>query len=102
MSRKPETPRTDDSPAGMDRATKDIPAGPRYSSSKEILELEAELVADGVDLGNRAIPAEYHPETRTYSDADAIREEIEAELDTDHPNRSLIGLLNEQLAEVET
>lgn len=96
MSRKPETPRTDDDPAGFSE-TADIPAGRRYSSNRDILAIEAELVADGVELSNRAIPVEYHPENREYDDPDTIRGLIEDEIATDHPNRQLIGLLNSQL-----
>jgi hypothetical protein len=96
MSKKPQTPRTNDGPAGNSTVA-DIPAGRRFTSSEEILRIEAELIADGVNLPNRAIPAEYHPEQRDYDSPEDIRAEITTEAEKEHPNRSLIGLLNEQL-----
>lgn len=96
MSKKPQTPRTNDGPAGNSTVA-DIPPGRRFTSSEQILRIEAELVSDGVNLPNRAIPAEYHPETRDYDDPATIRDTIVTEANKDHPNRSLIGLLNAQL-----
>jgi hypothetical protein len=96
MSNKPETPGYDVNTPG-ESTTPDIPAGPRFSGSEEILRIEQELVAEGRDMPNRAIPLEYHPEKRDYDDAEQIRAEIEAEAEKEHPNRSLIGLLNRQL-----
>ena len=99
MSRKPDTPRTDDTPAGTDRDLNDIPVGRRFSANSELLEIERELVADGVELPNRAIPIEYYAESRSYTD-DEIRSIIEAELEKDAPNRQLIGYLNEVKAQL--
>jgi len=98
MSRKPTTPGVNNSPDNAGNEITAIRPGRRYSSNTDILQMEAALVADGVDLENRAIPVKYHPEKRAYDDPAAIRELIEAELDSEHPNRALIGLLNQQLA----
>jgi len=101
MSRKPDRFDTDDGPGGSGSDLEDYPVGRRYSGSKELLDIEAELVDDGVDLDNRAIPLEYHSEVGEYdySDAKRVSELIETEASKDQPNRSLIGLLNEQLTE---
>jgi len=97
MSRKPTTPNDNEKPAGTTKDQTDIPVGRRYSSSEQILKIERELVADGEELDNRAIPAEFHPEQKDYSDPQEVRELIELESEKDHPNKQFIGLLNEQL-----
>ena len=93
MSRKPQTPRTDGTPAGTNQRLGEIPLGRRFSGNDEVLALERELVADGVELDNRAIPAEYHAARREYDDGD-IAAIIETEIEREHPNRELIGYLN--------
>ena len=93
MSRAPQTPRTDGTPAGTNQLRSDIPVGRRFSRNEELLRIERELVADGVELDNRAIPAEYHAMNREYDDGE-IAAIIEQEVDRDHPNRELIGYLN--------
>jgi len=96
MSREPETPRTDDGPAGDSEIT-DIPAGRRFSDNQTVLSIESELIADGKTLPNRAIPTEYHPEhgEYDYSDPAVVADLLDAEVSKENPNKSLIGLLNE-------
>lgn len=96
MTREPETPRTDDGPAGDSEIT-DIPAGRRFSGSQELLDIESELIAEGQELPNRAIPTEYHPEhgDYDYSDPAVVADLLDAEVGKEEPNKSLIGLLNE-------
>jgi len=97
MSRKPVTPNDDEKPAGTNQEPADIPVGRRYSGNEQILQIERELLAEGRELENRAIPKMYHPEQKDYSDQQEVRELIELESEKDHPNKQLIGLLNEQL-----
>jgi len=97
MSRKPTTPNDDEGPAGSGQELAEIPVGRRYSGSEQLLAIERELVAEGAELPNRAIPTEYHPENKDYADAEEVRELIELESEKDNPNRQLIGLLNQQL-----
>lgn len=94
MSRKPQTPRTDDTPAGTGQKNSEIPHGRRFSGNDELLRFESELLADGIELANRAIPVGYHTKNRSY-DRQEITEIIESELEKTHPNRQLIGYLNE-------
>jgi len=93
MSRKPRTPQ-DNGPAGTDQPTRTTETGRRFSGNEELLQIERELVANGVDLQNRAIPMEYHTMNRKY-EAQEIGEIIELEAEKDHPNKNLIGYLNE-------
>jgi len=97
MSREPDTLRTDDTPAGMDSTSKDIPAGSRFSANDEILRIEQELVAEGTELENRAIPIDYHPIKFDYTDTEKVRELINTEMDKENPNKQLIGLCNQHL-----
>lgn len=91
-----ESPTTDDDgPGGSDSELTLGHAGPRYSGNPELLRIERELVADGVDLPNRAVPVEWHP--RESHTTEELRARIEAETETEHPNRALIGVLNAQL-----
>lgn len=94
MSRKPDTPRDSDGPAGMDTHREDIATGRRFSGNADLLRIERELVADGAELGNRAIPIEYHAQERDYTAAE-IESIIAEEVDHEHPNPNLIGYLNE-------
>ena len=93
MSRKPDTPTEDKGVAG-NSALPDRDAGRRFTSNREILDVEAELVADGVELDNRAIPVKHHAQNQTYS-KEEIDQIINEEVAKDHPNRNLIGYLNE-------
>jgi len=93
MSRAPQTPRTDGTPAGTNQSFADIPSGRRFTGNDVILECERELAADGHELPNRAIPMEYHASNRTYDDGE-IAAIIEDEIARDQPNRELIGYLN--------
>lgn len=99
MSNKPDTPRTDDSPAGTKQEHADIPTGRRFTGNTDILTTERELVTNGVELPNRAISVEYHASSRTYTN-DEIQQIIESELDKDAPNRQLIGYLNKVKAQL--
>jgi len=100
MSRKPDTPTDDAGPAGSGQQFADIPVGRRFSSNDELLRIERDLLAEGVDLSNRAIPSEVH-KSNGYESAAAIRERIEAEADREHPNKQTIAYLNELLREGE-
>jgi len=77
----------------------EYPAGRRFVSGA-VLEIERDLVADGHDLPNRGIPAQYEDRVKTCSDPEELRGLIEAECQTAHPNQSLIGYVNERLTEV--
>lgn len=92
MSKKPESP-IDDGPAGTGQEIQDIPPGRRFSGNDMVLEIEHNLVADGVDLPNRAIPVNYHAVNRTYTEEE-IQSLIETEAKKENPNRQLIGYLN--------
>lgn len=94
MSRKPQTPNDDEKPAGTNQEQADIPVGRRFSNNAELLEIERELVAEGVTLENRAIPAEYHTENSDYT-VEELTEIIQLETEKDAPNKNLIGYLNE-------
>jgi len=97
MTRKPDRPNTDGTPAGTPRKeweAKDRPPGRRFSGCDEILQLEKEIIADGGELPNRAIPIKYHEEKRDYT-TEEINELIDTEVETENPNRKLIGYLNE-------
>jgi len=96
MSDKPKT-NFQDGPGGSDSGLQTLrPAGRRFSGSEEVLRIERELVAAGTDLPNRAIPEEFHPRNREYSESD-VRDLLEEEAEKEHPNKQLIALLNEQL-----
>jgi len=97
MSREPITPNDDAGPAGSGQQATDIPVGRRWTNNEEILQIEERLARDGVELPNRAIHMSYHPTKRQYDDADEVRELIEEEAQRDHPNKSLIAFLNDQL-----
>jgi len=87
MNRKPQTPTDDEGPGGNSHLTT-IPAGKRFTENEEILQLEKEMAAEGYELENRAIPAEYQ---REYEPGE-IEEIIQLEVEKDNPNRQLIGL----------
>lgn len=93
MSREPQTPNTDKGVAG-NSILQDRAAGRRFTANPTILETEAELAIEGVELPNRAIPMEYHTMNRDYTPAE-ITELIETEVAKDAPNQSLIGYLNQ-------
>ena len=103
--RAPNTPGTskddDNSNTGLsDLDTPDadeIPVGRRFTDNSDILRLEREMVAGSVELGNRAVPLNDHPEKHDYETAAEIRDEIAAEASKDHPNRQRIGVLNQIL-----
>lgn len=80
-----------------DRDPLDRPAGRRFTGNQTILDAEAELAADGVDLPNRAIPIADHAELGDELSAEDIRARIDAEADKDQPNRNRIGYLNHRL-----
>jgi len=91
--RKPDTP----NPDTETHSTEDIPTGRRFlAEDSERWRIEQELVAEGANLANRAVPVRY----RDLSDPAAIREAIGAEAEADRPNQRAIGYLNERLAEV--
>ena len=75
------------------------PAGRRFVSGT-VLEIERELIADGHDLPNRGIPAQYEARVAECEDPDELRGLIETECQKPHPNQSLIGYVNDRLAEV--
>lgn len=101
--RAPDTPTTskDDSKKNKaDLSDVDVPdmdeiaVGRRFSGNQDILRLERELLADGVELENRAIPMKYHTVKRDYTDSE-IAKIIEREVSKEYPNKQLIGYLNE-------
>jgi len=77
----------------------DHPTGRRFVSG-EILAIERELVAEGVDLPNRGIPAQYEDQVESCEDPDELRGLIETEVQKPHPNQSLIGYVNDRLEDV--
>ena len=90
--RKPDTPNPTET-----HSTETIPTGRRFiAEDSERWRIEQELVAEGADLANRAVPLRY----RGLSDPAAIREAIAAEAEAEHPNQQAIGHLNERLSEV--
>jgi len=96
MSRKPDTPRQD-GPAGMD-SIKDSPeVGRRFTGSQDVLQIEAELIADGKELPNRAIPIQVHQVSNNFTSAKGVRDRIKEELDKEDVNRNTVGYLNEVL-----
>jgi hypothetical protein len=101
MSRKPKT--QDEMPTEEDRTDipdpTDRPTGRRFVSG-EVLEIERELVAEGVDLPNRGIPSQYERRVKQCSDVDELRGLIETEVQKPNPNQSLIGYVNDRLEEV--
>lgn len=106
--RAPDTPPKRDDSDTADLSDVDtqpldeIPVGRRFTSSDDLLAVESEMIAEGIELANRAIPLSDHPEHHNYDSADEIREEIEAELSRDHPNKQRIGVLNELVATFDT
>lgn len=82
---------------GPDMAEIDV--GKRFSDNPEVLRLERELVADGVELDNRAVPLSDHPEHHAFESTQEIREAIESEADSEHPNKARIGVLNDLLSQ---
>lgn len=103
--RAPDTPTTskDDSDDKADLSDLDtpdpdeIPVGRRFTDNPDILRLEREMIAEGVELGNRAVPINDHPEKHDYEAAAEIRDEIAAEASKDYPNKERIGVLNQIL-----
>jgi len=77
----------------------DHPTGRRFVSG-EVLEIERELVAEGVDLPNRGIPSQYEDRVTECTDPDELRELIETEVQKPDANQSLIGYVNDRLEEV--
>jgi len=75
----------------------DCDAGRSFTGNEDILRIERELVAEGVDLPKRHIP-QWVRDLETDAEMD---DAIEDELEAAHPNKSLIGYLNERKAEVE-
>ena len=103
MTRKPQTPTHDSTDTDSDDDRTDPlarPAGRRFSGNQTVLDIEAELVADGHDLPNRAIPIECHA-TNITGGPEAVRERIEAETAKDAPNKQTIGYLNTLLQDME-
>jgi hypothetical protein len=78
------------------RSVFDIPPGPRYTSSEEILRIEREI--GGGD--NPARPMAEHPEFGGHKSADELRRMIEREADREAPDRQRIARLNECLQAV--
>ena len=103
--RAPDTPATskDDNNSKSGLSDFDVPdsdetpTGRRFSDNDEILRLERKMVAEGVDLDNRAIPMKDHPKHHEYETAAEIRDEIASEASKEYPNRNRIGVLNEIL-----
>jgi hypothetical protein len=77
----------------------DRPVGRRFVSD-EVADIERELLKDGVALPNRGIPSQYESRVASCADADELRQLIETETAKEHPNQSLIGFVNDRLAEV--
>lgn len=98
MSRKPDNPKNGTENKQQTYQAESIPTGRRFSGNEEILALEQQLVADGVELSNRAIPIQYHEMNNEYTAAQ-ITDLVEAEVSKDTPNKALIGYLNELKAE---
>jgi len=102
MSRKPTTPpstsSTDSENTDTDaRDPLTRPAGRRFTGDKSILDTERELVADGVELDNRAIPVKDHAECGDDIDEAEIRARVNEEADKENPNRNRIAYLNQRL-----
>jgi len=93
-TRKPETPGHDTDDEDPDPLDNDI--GRRFVGDA-VLAIERELVESGTDLPNRGIPHAWRSRALACDDPDELREAIEAEVEKEHPNQSLIGWLNEQL-----
>jgi len=74
----------------------EVSTGRSFTSNDDILRLEKELVEDGVALSKRHIPA-WAKEIDTQ---DELQEAIQEETAKDHPNKSLIGFLNERKGEI--
>jgi len=77
----------------------DRPVGRRFISD-EVADIERELLADGVALPNRGIPSQYESRVAECGDPDELRQLIETETAKEYPNQSLIGYVNDRLAEV--
>jgi len=74
----------------------DVSAGRSFTGNDEILRLEQELVEDGIELPKRHIPAW----AKDINTQDELQEAIHEETAKDHPNKSLIGFLNERKGEI--
>jgi len=83
----------------QDDDSTDIGIGRRFVGD-EALAIERELIADGRDLPNRGIPVEYRERVESCSNADELRELIKTETAKDQPNQSLIGYINDRIAQL--
>lgn len=99
MSRKPTDPKNGTANKAKSHEIQSHPPGRRFTGNGEILRLESEMVANGTELNNRAIPVEHHEMNNDYT-----REEITALVDREvaksQPNKELIGYLNELKADL--
>jgi hypothetical protein len=77
-----------------------VKPGARYTSNGEILRIERELRADGVELQNPALPGEEHPTVGTIS-VEECRRRIATEADTAEPRRDRIAGLNARIERLE-
>jgi hypothetical protein len=103
MTRKPTT--KSEMPAESDD-TPDFelfnPGIGRRFVGDDVLAIERELIADGRDLPNRGIPVEYRERVESCSNADELRQLIKTETAKEHPNQSLIGYINDRIAQLTT
>lgn len=86
-----------DHPYSEVESSRQTRAGKRFSSNDEVLQIERELAAEGVELENRAIPAKDHPMHLEGVSDEEIRERINNEAQKENPNRQRIGHLHEML-----
>jgi hypothetical protein len=74
-----------------DSGALDVPAGPRTTGDSDVLRIEADLRADGVELDNPAVPADVVDDCET---ADDYRDVIEAEMERDETRHHVVALAN--------
>jgi hypothetical protein len=77
-----------------------LQTAPRYTGNDEILRIERDLRAEGVDLQNPALPLEEHPDVGSISAAEC-RERIETEAAAADPRQDRIAGLNRRIAALE-
>jgi hypothetical protein len=99
MTRKPTNPKNGTENKAKTHEVQSHPPGRRFTGNGELLRLESEMVANGTELPNRAIPIEYHEMNNDYT-REEITELVDREVAKDQPNKELIGFLNELKAEL--
>lgn len=99
MSRKPDNPKNGTENKAKTHEVQSHPPGRRFTGNGEILRLESEMVANGKTLDNRAIPVEHHEMNNEYA-REEITRLVDKEVAKEHPNKELIGYLNEVKAEL--